>query len=251
MHIANRPQSMGRLPRFPADWGIGEQGLNFGMGETDMGKGAGNVSIIGGADGPTSIFIAGKGGKVKLTTRIQNYFRKIKRSRIKRRITVNPHTLEEVVDLLKREYGAVEVSQKSHNYQEQRKNLKASLIMRHCPDLLGELMDLELPEGEDMESLKAFWEQTQERERRATEIADDIFPIDFHIYEIRWPENGWMQVGVETVWQMLDGSCSGDKKTMKQLKKLFKKIYLYYGVTAEDIKNETERYKSLLGVLCS
>lgn len=67
---------MGRLPRFPADWGIGEQELNFGMGETDMGKGAGNVSIIGGADGPTSIFIAGKGSKVKLSTRIQNYFRK-------------------------------------------------------------------------------------------------------------------------------------------------------------------------------
>ncbi len=216
-----------------------------------MGKGAGNVSIIGGADGPTSIFIAGKGGKVKLTTHIQNYFRKIKRNRIKRRITANPHTLEEVVDLLKQEYGAVEVSQKSHNYQEQRKNLKASLIMRYRPDLLGELMDLELPEREDMESLKVFWEQTQERGRRATEIADDIFPIDFHIYEIIWPESGWMQIGVENVWQKLDGSFSGDKKTMRQLKKLLKKIYLYYGVTAEDIKNETERYRSLLGILCS
>ena len=60
-----------------------------------------------------------------------------------------------------------------------------------------------------------------------------------------------MQIGVETVWQVIDGSFSGDKKTMKQLRKLFKKIYLYYGVTAEDIKNETERYKSLLGALCS
>jgi len=118
------------------------------------------------------------------------------------------------VELLKQEYGAVEVSRQSFNYQEQRKNLKASLIMRHRSDLLGELMVLELPEGEDMESLKAFWEQTQERERRAMEIADDIFPMDFHIYEIRWPENGWMQVGVEMVWQMLDGSCSGDKKTI-------------------------------------
>ncbi len=39
-----------------------------------MGKGAGSVSIIGGADGPTSIFIAEKGGKVKLTIRIQNHF---------------------------------------------------------------------------------------------------------------------------------------------------------------------------------
>ena len=216
-----------------------------------MRKGAGSVSIIGGADGPTSIFIGGKDGKVKLTTRIQNYFRRIKRNRVKKRITANPHTLEEVVQWLKREYGAVEVSQQSHNYLEQRKCLKASLVMRHRPDLLGELMDLEPPEGEDVEALKAFWEQIQEREKMAAEIADDIFPVDFHIYAIKCPENCMMQIGVETVWQVIDGSFSGDKKTMKQLRKLFKKIYLYYGVTAEDIKNETERYKSLLGVLCS
>ena len=216
-----------------------------------MGKGAGSVSIIGGVDGPTSIFIAGKGGKVKLTTRIQNYFRKLKRDRVKKRITTNPHTLEEVVELLKREYGAVEVSQQSHNYLEQRKCLKASLVMRHRPDLLGDLINLEPPEGEDVEALKAFCEKIQERRNRAAEIEDDIFPIDFHIYEIKWSENDRMQIGVETVWQVLDGSFSGDKKTMKQLRKLYKKIYWYYGVTAEDIKNETERYKSLLGVLCS
>ena len=47
-----------------------------------MGKGAGSVSIIGGADGPTSIFIAGKGSRVKLTTRIGNHFRKLKRNRV-------------------------------------------------------------------------------------------------------------------------------------------------------------------------
>ena len=216
-----------------------------------MGKGAGSVSIIGGADGPTSIFIVGKGGKVKLTTRIQNYFRIIKRNRIKKQITANPHTLEEAVEWLKRKHGAVEVSQQSHNYLEQKQFLKASLIMRHRPDLLGDLINLEPPEGEDVEALKAFCEKIQERRNRAAEIADDIFPIDFHIYEIKWSENDRMRIGVETVWQVLDGSFSGDKKTMKQLRKLYKKIYLYYGVTAEDIKNETERYKSLLGVLCS
>ena len=216
-----------------------------------MGRGAGSVSVIGGADGPTSIFIAGKDSKVRLATSIQSYFSKIKRNRMKRRITANPHTLEEVVEWLKREYGAVEVSQQSHNYLEQKQSLKESLVMRHRPDLLGELMDLEPPEGEDVEALKAFWEQVQEREKMAAEIADDIFPVDFHIYAIKCPENCMMQIGVETVWQVIDGSFSGDKKTMKQLRKLFKKIYLYYGVTAEDIKNETERYKSLLGVLCS
>ena len=216
-----------------------------------MGKGADSVSIIGGTDGPTSIFIAGKDGKVKFTTRIQNYFRKIKRDRIKKRITANPHTLDEVVELLKREYGALEVSQQSHNYLEQRKCLKAFLVMRHCPDLLGERMDLEPPESEDVKALKAFWEQMQEREKMSAEIADNIFPLDFHIYEIKCPENCMMQIGVETVWQVIDGSFSGDKKTMKQLKKLFREIYLYYGVTDEDIKNETERYKSLLATLCS
>ena len=78
----------------------------------------------------------------------------------------------------------------------------------------------------DMEALQAFWEQIEERENKAAEIADDIFPIDFHIYEIKCPENCMMQIGVETVWQMLDGSFSGDKQTMKQLRKLYKKMYL-------------------------
>ena len=181
-----------------------------------MGKGAGSVSIIGGADGPTSFFIAGKGGKMKFTIRIQNYFRKLKRNRIKRRITVNPHTIEEVVELLKREYGAVEVSQQSYNYLEQKKSLKTSLVMCHrpdllgglmekslktslvmChrPDLLGGLMDLKPPKGEDVEDLKTFWKQIQEREKVAAEIADDIFPLDFHIYEIKYPGNYMMQIG--------------------------------------------------------
>ena len=216
-----------------------------------MGKGEGSVSVIGGADGPASIFIAGKSGKVKLTTRIQNYFRKLKRNRVKKRITANPHTLEEVVELMKREYGAEEVSQQTFKYQEQRKCLKASLVMRHRPDSLGELMDLELPKRDDVETLKTFFEQIQKREKIAAEIADDIFPLDFHIYEIKCPKNCMMQIGVETIWQVLDGSFSVDKGTMKEMKKLFREIYLYYGVTAEDIKNETERYKSLLAALCS
>lgn len=214
-----------------------------------MRKDAGSVSIIGGADGPTSFFIARKGGKVKFTTRIQNYFRRIKRNRIKKRITANSHTLEEVVEWLKREYGAMEISQKSHHYLEQKKSLKTSLIMRNRPDLLGKMMDLKPPKGEDVEAFNVFWEQIQERDRMAEEIADDIFPMDFHIYEIRWAENGQMQIGVETVWQVIDGSFGGNKEAMKQLRKLFKKIYLYYGVTAEDIKNESERYEALLAVL--
>ena len=100
---------------------------------------------------------------MKFKTHIRNHFCKLKRNRIKKRIAANPHTLEEVAELLKREYGVVEVSQQSFNYQEQRKCLKASLVMRHHPDLLGELMDLEPSEREDVEALKTFFEQIQKR----------------------------------------------------------------------------------------
>lgn len=75
--------------------------------------------------------------------------------------------------------------------------------------------------------------------------------MDFHMYEIIWPENGRIQLGVEAVWQILNGSCSVNKKSIKQLRKLYKKIYLHYGVTEQDIQNETERYTSLLAILCS
>ena len=46
--------------------------------------------------------------------------------------------------------------------------------MRHRPDLLGELMDLEPPERDDVEALKTFFEQIQKREKIAAEIADDV-----------------------------------------------------------------------------
>ena len=77
--------------------------------------------------------------------------------------------------------------------------------------------------------------------------------ISFHWIStyMRGPKNCKMQIGVETVWQVLDASYSGDKRSMKQLKKLSEEIYLYYGVAAEDIKNQTERYQSLLAILCS
>ena len=93
------------------------------------------------------------------------------------------------MELLKRKYDAKEVSQQSPNYLEQRKCLKASLVMRRRLALLGKMVDLKPSEGEDVEALKAFWEQIQKREKMAAEIADDIFPVDFHIYEIKCPEN--------------------------------------------------------------
>ncbi|MDE7017179.1 MAG: hypothetical protein K2P65_06325 [Lachnospiraceae bacterium] len=209
-----------------------------------------NVSVIGGADGPTSFFIVGKDDKRKIKTRIQNYFRKRKQDRIKKRLTASHHTLDEVVRFIEQEYGAVEVSQQSRIYLEQRRSIKEARIMRYRPDLLGELSEI-TPPRHDADSVQEFFDQIALRSKRAEAVPDDIFPIDFHLYEITFPDNGNMQIAIEMTGNEIGISYSGNKKSMKQLKKQCKRIYSYYGVTAEDIRNETERYHCLLAMLAS
>ena len=40
-------------------------------------------------------------------------------------------------------------------------------------------------------------------------------------------------------------------RSKKKMKKIMQELYLYYGVSGEDIRNKTERYMSLLAVLSS
>ena len=44
-------------------------------------------------------------------------------------------------------------------------------------------------------------------------------------------------------------SFSGSKKEMKCFRKIAKDLYMYYGVSEDDIKNKTERYLSLVCIL--
>ena len=95
-----------------------------------------SVSIIGGADGPTSIFIAGKSDKRPLKVRIKNAIYKCKRKRVEKRIVAGSHTLNEVVEYAKNRYGLVEMNTDKRQYREQRDCLKASLVIQHKPELL-------------------------------------------------------------------------------------------------------------------
>ena len=57
---------------------------------------------------------------------------------------------------------------------------------------------------------------------------------------------------IESRWEKFGVSYnanSGDKKLKKQLKNMYQEIYLYYGVSEEDIKNRSERYSSLVMAL--
>lgn len=219
-------------------------------------KGARGVSVIGGADGPTSIFIAGKSNKVSLKERIKRFFYKKKRRRVEKTITANPHTLEEVIRYLQNTYGAVEVSKESHAYLEEYRCLKESLILRHKPELLGHMAEskhpteTEFPMDYDEESLKEFWKQMELRSKKAQSIPDEQFPMDFHLYRIKVPDAGEMFFSIETIWKIFGGSYSGSKKGMKQLHRISRDIYLYYGVTEEDIRDKSDRYSILVTELC-
>ena len=56
-------------------------------------KSKNGVSIIGGADGPTSIFIAGHSEKQPLKVRIKNSIYRYKRKKVEKTIVANPHSL--------------------------------------------------------------------------------------------------------------------------------------------------------------
>lgn len=215
-----------------------------------MGNNAGSVSIIGGADGPTSVFIAGKQRKLKLTQRIKNYFYKKRRARIEKKIIANPHTVDEVICYIVDKYRAIEVSFDEYSYIEEKRGLKESLIIRHKPELLGDLIEISRPAEMTADAMKIFFEELQRRTQKAEQIPDEEFPLDFHIYEIKC-DLGQMRISIEKNWNDFGISYSGDKKIMKELKKIANDIYLYYGVEQEDIDNRTPRYSVLVTMLSS
>ena len=177
------------------------------------------VSIIGGADGPTSIFIAGHSKKQPLKIRIKNSIHRYKRKKVEKTIVANPHSLFETVQYAKEKYGLTETAPVDREYIEQIKCLKESLILQHKPELLGEM-------------------------------PDRIIPMDFHLYKIEINDN-FLEMEIDYTWNIFGMSYSGNKAVMKKFKKIARDLYSYYGVTEEDIRNNTKRYSLLVTNLSS
>ena len=204
-------------------------------------KSKNGVSIIGGADGPTSIFIAGPSEKQPLKVRIKNSIYRYKRIKVEKTIVANPHSLSETVQYAKEKYGLTETAPGNREYIEQIKCLKESLILQHEPELLGEMKDISLPE---------YFGKTKTRSEMIAEMPDSIIPMDFHLYKIRIDDD-FLEMEVDYTWNIFGMSYSGNKAVMKKFKKIARDLYSYYGVTEEDIINKTERYSSLVTSLSS
>lgn len=225
-----------------------------------------SIGIIGGADGPTSVFIAGKIGKnasgkylnskkLSLKKRIKqnwnNYWYKKRRAKVEKIIVANPHTLDEVIQYMQEKYDAQEIPTDSKRYVRERKSLKESLILKYNPELLKDLPKLEPPKNMEKESIKAYLAKVEEYTDQASQVPEELFPLDFHIYEMHFEGIGDMHFTVEKNWNVFSGGYSGKTKYMKKLAKINQDIYLYYGVTEEDIKRKSERYSILVTILAS
>ena len=213
-------------------------------------KSKNGVSIIGGADGPTSIFIAGPSEKQPLKVRIKNSIYRYKRKKVEKTIVANSHSLSETVQYAKDKYELTETAPTDREYIEQIKCLKESLILQYEPELLGEMKDIPKPDVSNEESVREYFCKINTRSEMIAEMPDDVIPMNFHLYEIRIGDDS-LEMEIDYIWNIFGISYSGNKKVMKQFEKISKDLYIYYGVSEDDIKKKTERYLSLVTALSS
>ena len=70
--------------------------------------------------------------------------------------------------------------------------------------------------------------------------------MDYHFYVIDQGENGQLEIEADFIHQELCCSYGGNKE---KLWPILKDIYLYYGISREDTKQKTERYRMLESIL--
>ena len=214
------------------------------------GKSKSGVSIIGGADGPTSIFIAGRAQKRPLKVRIRSILYRFKRKRAEKKVVAGEHTLDELVQYAKNSYNLIETNSSERKYIEQQNNLKESLILQHKPEILGEMKDIPKPNIYNEKSIREYLYKIEARREMIAEMPDNVIPMNFHLYEIRIGDDS-LEMNIDSIWNILAISYSGNKKVMKQFQKISKDLYIFYGVSEDAIKKKTERYLSLVTVLSS
>ena len=211
-------------------------------------KSTGTISIIGGSDGPTSIFLVGTTKKT-LKQKMQKQFFNLRKKWCALWIRPGAHCMEDVVAYAKEHYGFAELSKEDEEYLRQYEELRCSFILMQRPELLGEYATAPGLPGADEAGLKEFHRQLELRREKAKEITEEEFSIDFHVLQKR-TDRGRMELILEGRFGSISGSWSSrGKGHSRQFKKIYRDIYRYYGVTEADIADKTERYQELVRIL--
>ena len=168
----------------------------------------------------------------------------------RKKIVAGAHTLNELVKYALNKYDLVEINVAERKCIEQRINLRESLILQHKPEVLGEMKDIPKPDISNEESVREYFCKINTRSEMIAEMPDDVIPMNFHLYEIRIGDD-FLEREIDYIWNIFGISYYGNKKVMKQFEKISKDLYIYYGVSEDDIKKKTERYLSMVTVLSS
>lgn len=206
---------------------------------------------INGEDGPTSVFIL----KNTKNRTLKQRFHKIKYNRKKKRIEKmitgeSHHSMEDVLAFAVNECGLVELDRDSVEVGEEYKQLRASFILQYNPELLGEYAEVPPLESEEPEAVIEHLKKCKEQFQHAMAVPKELFDIDMHKYIKEYSgTNESLDVVIETKYGYIGGGANGDK-AVKDLDEMMTRLHKYYGVTQEDIDNQTERYKNLIRTLC-
>lgn len=216
-----------------------------------MRKSASAVSVISGADGPTSVFlVGGENTKLTLKQKIERLKYKIKRFYAEKTLKCESHTLDEVMEYIVDKYGFAEVNKASDEAAEEYKQMRASFIIQYAPELLGENDICPQLKSESPKDIEVYIRQSEERMKRASEVDATLFDIDFHKFKKSFSGiNDNMHIVIEKKYAYIGGGAGGNKKLIREFDKIYKDIYRYYGVTKQDIESKSERYKDVVRTL--
>ena len=127
---------------------------------------------------------------------------------------------------------------------------KESLVLQYKPEVLGDRKNIPAPDSSDETSLREYFSKIKARSEKIAEMPDSIIPMDFQLYKIGIDDD-FLEIEVDYIWDIFGISYSGNKKVMKQFEKISRELYIYYGVSEDDIKNKTKRYAALVTELSS
>lgn len=216
-----------------------------------MRKSASAISVIGGADGPTSVFLLKRNQKLTLRQKLQRFRYNMKKAYVERTLKPGAHTLDEVMEYLVNVHGFVEMDKDFDEMKEEYSRMRASFLIQHAPELLGEYATLPPLKSESREDLLEYVRQSEERIQKAMDVSATEFDIDFHKFQISFDDsNDNIHFVIEKRFGYIGGGASGSKKILKRFQQLDKEIHQYYGVTEEDIRTKSQRYKDVVRALC-
>ena len=128
-----------------------------------MGKSASAATMIGGADGPTSVFVIKKNPKLTLWQKIEKLKYKMKRIYVERTLKAESHSMDEVMEYIVNVHGFIELD--NNDVQQEYKEMRASFIMQYEPELLGEYATMPKLRSESQEDIQAHIKQFEERQQ--------------------------------------------------------------------------------------